>query len=92
VTYHADRVTRVGVNVAAMVLDVVEGKDPTTGAVVREPVRLLSVDGLDSRDETYRMRLVFAAEMARSERERIKDRNLATQARLRKAGRFQGGG
>lgn len=90
-TYHADRVTREGVNVAAMVLDVVEGKDPTTGKVLDAPVRLATVDGLDSRDESYRMRLVFAAEMARSERERIKARNIATRARLIAAGRHTGG-
>lgn len=92
VTYHADRLTREGVNVAAMVLDVVEGKDSTTGRVVRPPVRLLSADGLDSRDEdAFRWRFVIAAEVARAERKRIQERNLATKERLKKAGRFPGG-
>src|SRR4029079_17356583 len=44
---HSDRLTREGVNAAAMVLDVVEGKDPTTGAVVRSPIRPATVYGLD---------------------------------------------
>jgi site-specific DNA recombinase len=92
-TYHADRLTREGVNAAAMVLDVLEGKDPTTGKVVRTPVRLVSHDGLDSeRDaESFRWRFVIAAEVARAERERIKARNSRTQARLREAGRYRGG-
>jgi hypothetical protein len=85
--------TREGVNAAALVLDAIEGKDPTTGAVVRPPVRLVSVDGLDSeRDrESFRWRFVIAAEVARAERERIKARNIATRQRLSQAGRFTGG-
>jgi site-specific DNA recombinase len=92
VTFHADRLTREGVNVAAMVLDVVEGKDAATGKVTRQPVRLVSVDGLDSNDaDSFRWRFVIAAEVARAERERIKARNIATKKRLRKAGRWAGG-
>ena len=91
--YHADRLTREGVNAAALVLDVLEGKDPTSGKVVRGPVRLVSHDGLDSeRDaESFRWRFVIAAEVARAERERIKARNIATRKRLDSAGRYTGG-
>ncbi|MBZ5737504.1 recombinase family protein [Nocardioides mangrovi] len=90
---HSDRLTREGVNAAAMVLDVVEGKDPTTGAVVRSPVRLATVDGLDSEkdSEAFRWRFVIAAEVARAERERIRDRNVATKERLAATKRFPGG-
>jgi site-specific DNA recombinase len=89
---HTDRITREGVNAAAAVLDVVEGKDPATGRVVRAPVRLVTADGLDSeRDaEAFRWRFVIAAEVARAERERIKARNARTQARLAAAGRWDG--
>lgn len=90
---HSDRLTREGVNAAAMVLDVVEGKDPTTGAVVRSPVRLATADGLDSqRDaEAFRWRFVIAAEVARAERERIRQRNIDTKERLAATERFPGG-
>lgn len=91
--YHADRLTREGVNAAAMVLDVIEGKDPTTGAVVRKPVRLVTFDGLDSeRDaEAFRWRFVIAAEVARSERARIVERNKRNKARMLTSGRWRGG-
>lgn len=90
--YHADRLTREGVNAAALVLDVVEGKDPETGRVVRPPVRLTTADGLDSDDaDGFRWRFVIAAEVARAERARIQARNSAAQRRLREAGRFRGG-
>ncbi|MDT0184332.1 recombinase family protein [Microbacterium sp. ARD31] len=90
---HSDRLTREGVNAAALVLDVVEGKDSTTGSVVRSPVRLVTVDGLDSeRDaEAFRWRFVIAAEVARAERERIRSRNIATKQRLAETSRFPGG-
>lgn len=90
---YTDRLTREGVNAAAMVLDVIEGKDPTTGRVVRGPVRLVTVDGLDSeRDaEAFRWRFVIAAEVARAERARIAARNKATKRRLIEAGRYSGG-
>jgi site-specific DNA recombinase len=90
---HSDRLTREGVSAAALVLDVVEGKDSTTGAVVRSPARLVTVDGLDSeRDaESFRWRFVIAAEVARAERERIRERNIATKERLSATDRFPGG-
>lgn len=93
IAWHVDRMTREGVNVAALILDAVEGKDPTTGAVVRQPARLLDCKGLDSAgDETsFRIRFVIAAEIARAERERMKDRQRAAKARARVAGRFHGG-
>jgi site-specific DNA recombinase len=91
--YHTDRLTREGVNAAAMVLDVVEGKDPTTGRVIRTPVRLVTWDGLDSEKdaEAFRWRFVIAAEVARAERARIAERNTRTKARLRMSGRWSGG-
>lgn len=91
-TYHADRLTREGVNAAAMVLDVIEGKDPDTGRVIRTPVRLVDCEGIDSdQKDAFRWRFVIAAEVARAERERIKSRNLATRKRLLEAGRWVGG-
>lgn len=92
IPWHTDRLTREGVNAAAMILDVVEGKDPQTGAYVRAPVRLVDCAGLDSSEgEGFRYRFVIGAEVARGERERIKARNIATRARLLEAGRWPGG-
>ncbi|REF97837.1 resolvase-like protein [Asanoa ferruginea] len=92
-TWHTDRLTREGVNAGALVLDVVEGKDPLTGRVVFPPVRFLGSDGTDSRDESaFRFRFVIDAEVGRAERARISARNRAKDARLRAAGRFAGGG
>jgi DNA invertase Pin-like site-specific DNA recombinase len=92
VTWHTDRLTREGVNAAALVLDVVEGKDPRSGSVVRTPVRLIGVDGLDSDDsDSFRWRFVIAAEVARAERARIVERNRARSKRLKDAGRWAGG-
>lgn len=92
ITWHADRLTREGVNAAAMILDVVEGKDSTTGAVVRPPVRLLDTKGCDSNDgSSFRWKFLIAAEVAREERMRIVDRNLSTAARLRNEKRLRGG-
>jgi hypothetical protein len=51
ISWHADRMTREGVNVAAMILDVVEGKDDVTGKVIRPAVRLLDTKGLDSQGD-----------------------------------------
>jgi DNA invertase Pin-like site-specific DNA recombinase len=93
IAWHADRMTREGVNVAAMILDVVEGKDDTTGKVTRTPVRLLDTKGLDSwGDETaFRFRFVIAAEVARAERARMADRSKAAKRRGTAAGRWVGG-
>lgn len=92
VAWHVDRMTREGLNVAATLLDVVEGKDPTTGRVVSAPIRLMDAKGLDSRDGTaFRFQFVIAAEIARAERERMRDRQRAKDERLRKAGRWPGG-
>jgi DNA invertase Pin-like site-specific DNA recombinase len=90
--WHTDRVTREGVNAAALVLDVLEGKDPLTGRVIRKPIRFVACDGTDSRDETgFRFRFVIDAEVGRAERIRMAARNRAKDARLRAAGRFAGG-
>ncbi|MGZ0151905.1 recombinase family protein [Kribbella sp. WER1] len=92
-TPHADRITREGVNAAAMVLDVVEGKDPTTGKVVATPARLRDLHGTDSEgDQTaFRFSFVIAAEVGRAELQRIRDRNARTRKRLRQADRWPGG-
>lgn len=90
--WHVDRMTREGLNVAATLLDVVEGKDPATGRPAHPPVRLMDAKGLDSEDGTaFRFQFVIAAEIARAERERIRDRARAKDARLREARRWAGG-
>lgn len=92
IPWHTDRLTREGVNAAALILDAQEGKDPSSGAVVRTPARLVDCAGLDSDDrEGFRFRFVIGAEVARAERERIKARNLVTRQRLLDAGRWPGG-
>jgi site-specific DNA recombinase len=93
VAFHVDRMTREGTNVAALILDVVEGKDEKTGAVVRHPVRLLDCKGLDSEgdDTAFRFRLVIEAEVARAERKRMADRSLDMHRRFRAEGKRTGG-
>ncbi|MDT8915742.1 recombinase family protein [Amycolatopsis sp. PS_44_ISF1] len=93
VTWHVDRLTREGINVAALIMDTVEGKDPVTGKAVRAEARLLDTKGLDSAgDETaFRFRFVIAAELARGERVRMIDRSRARHRRSRAAGRWSGG-
>lgn len=92
VPYHTDRLTREGLNVAATILDVVEGKDPTTGRPAHRPVRLVDCFGLDSlHGDGFRFRFVIQAEVGRSERERIKQRSKDRGRRLRRAGRWGGG-
>lgn len=92
IAWHVDRMTREGLNVAAALLDVVEGKDPATGRRAHAPVRLIDTRGLDSdHGEAFRIRFVLQAEIARAERERMRDRARSAQRRLRTAGRFPGG-
>lgn len=91
-TWHVDRLTREGLNVAAQLLDVVEGKDSATGRLISRPVRLLDVKGLDSdHGEAFRLRFVLQAEIARAERERMRERSQAAHRRLAQAGRYRGG-
>lgn len=93
ITHHTDRLTREGVNVAAPILDVTEGKDPETGQLVRDPVRLLDTSGLDSfGDETaFRFNFVIKAEVARAELGRMRERAKAARRRATAAGRWAGG-
>ncbi len=93
IAWHVDRMTREGVNVAALILDAIEGKDTETGKVVRQPVRLLDTAGLDSRgDETaFRFRFVMTAEVARAERARMSERTKAAKRRAMSSGRWIGG-
>ncbi|MEU9793031.1 recombinase family protein [Streptomyces sparsogenes] len=87
-----DRLTREGLNVAAMILDVVEGKDPATGKLTHMPVRLVDCNGLDSlHGDAFRFRFVIQAEVGRAERERIRQRSRDRARRLRHAGRWGGG-
>lgn len=91
-TYHTDRLTREGLNVAAFILDTQEGKDPRTGKVVRAPVRYLDCKGLDSDHGTaFRLQFALGAEVARAERERMSSRSKDRVRRLRDAGRWSGG-
>jgi DNA invertase Pin-like site-specific DNA recombinase len=92
VNYHTDRLTREGLNVAAQILDVVEGKNPDTGRKAHKPVRLLDCFGMDSlHGDAFRFRFVIQAEVGRSERERIRERQRDRHKRLRRAGRWAGG-
>jgi DNA invertase Pin-like site-specific DNA recombinase len=92
VNTNTDRLTREGLNVAAQILDVVEGKDPATGKLTHPPVRLVDCNGLDSRDgDGFRFRFVVQAEVGRAERERIRDRSRKRARNLRRAGRWGGG-
>ncbi|WP_329544707.1 recombinase family protein [Streptomyces sp. NBC_01356] len=87
-----DRLTREGLNVAATILDVVEGKDPATGRTAHRPVRLVDCNGIDSlHGDAFRFRFVIQAEVGRSERERIRDRSRIRARNLRRAGRWGGG-
>lgn len=90
--WSGDRLTREGINAAAMVLDVVEGKDTKTGKVVRTPVRFVSFDDkLDSQEgDAFRWRFVIAAEVARGERKRMVARSQARARRMREQGRHYG--
>ncbi|MDG4792676.1 recombinase family protein [Micromonospora sp. WMMD1082] len=92
VAHHVDRMTREGLNVAAMILDVQEGKDPATGRIIRPPVRLIDTKGLDSNNGVaFRILFLIKAETAREERERAKQRVAGRSLRLRLAGRWPGG-
>lgn len=89
---NTDRLTREGLNVAASILDVVEGKDPATGRPAHKPVRLVDTAGLDSEHgEAFRFRFVIQAEVARGERERMRDRSRSKNRRLIHQGRWPGG-
>lgn len=95
VAWHVDRLTREGLNVAATILDVIEGKDPETGKVPegRKPVRLIGFDDrLDSNDgEGFRLSFVIKAEFARAELARMKSRSQARVRRMRAEKRSTGG-
>lgn len=93
ISWAGDRLTREGINVAGLILDVVEGKDSQTGAVTRKPVRFLSVDdGLDSEQgDAFRLNFMIKAEGARQERERMKSRSIATRKRLLAEGKWPSG-
>ncbi|WP_217163335.1 recombinase family protein [Streptomyces sp. AC512_CC834] len=90
--YSTDRLTREGLNVAAQILDVVEGKDPHTGRRSHQPVRLLDCFGLDSNHgDAFRFRFVVQAEIGRAERERMRQRARDKNRRLVRLGRWPGG-
>lgn len=91
--WHTDRITREGINAAALLLDVIEGKDALTGRVIRRPVRYLGYDDrADSQQgDAFRLKMAIDAEIGRAERARAARRNAAKDARLRAAGRWAGG-
>lgn len=92
VPYNTDRLTREGLNVAAMILDTLEGKDPASGRPSHRAVRLIDCNGLDSlHGDAFRFRFVIQAEVGRAERERIRQRSKDRARRLRSAGRWAGG-
>ncbi|MDG4801693.1 recombinase family protein [Micromonospora sp. WMMD980] len=92
VAHHVDRMTREGLNVAAMILDVQEGKDHATGRQIHAPVRLMDTKGIDSNNGVaFRILFLIKAETAREERQRIKERQAGRATRLRLAGRWPGG-
>lgn len=86
IAYHVDRMTREGLNVAALILDRVEGKQ------FGRPVRLVDCAGMDSKDgDAFRFGFVIKAEVARSERERMRARMRAMHARAKEADRWVAG-
>lgn len=88
ITPTTDRITRDGVWTAARVLDVVQGEAPSSVG----PVRLVTVDGLDSDNRSsFRLAFVIQAELARAELERITKRNQDTRRRLLAEDRWTGG-
>ncbi|WP_327009470.1 recombinase family protein [Dactylosporangium sp. NBC_01737] len=93
VAWHVDRLSREGLNVAATILDVIEGKDPDTGKEVRPPVRLIGYDDrLDSSDgDGFRLNFVIKAELARAELARMKSRSQSRVRRMRAEKRSTGG-
>ncbi|MGV9762507.1 recombinase family protein [Micromonospora sp. NBRC 110037] len=100
VAWHVDRLSREGLNVAATILDVIEGKDPATGKKDHhKPVRLIGFDDRldsgdperDDEDSGFRMNFVIKAEQARAELNRMKSRSRARVQRLRKEKRSIGG-
>ncbi|MFM9649937.1 recombinase family protein [Streptomyces galilaeus] len=87
-----DRLTREGLNVAATILDTIEGKDPATGKESGRPVRLIDCAGIDSdHGDAFRFRFVIQAEVGRAERERIRQRSRDRHRRLKRANRWGGG-
>jgi len=93
VAFHVDRMTREGMNVGAMILDVIEGKDTVTGAKIHHPVRLIDCKGLDSAGDpqAFRWSFMIKAEVAREERERMSDRSLDMHRRFKAEGKATGG-
>jgi DNA invertase Pin-like site-specific DNA recombinase len=91
-TWSGDRVSREGANALAALLDVIEGKDATTGKEVRKPVRFLDLQGLDSEHgDAFRVVMLVKGEGARMERNASVTRNKARRRRLAEAGRWAGG-
>lgn len=92
VTFSVDRLTREGLPVAAVLLDISEGKDPGTGRRAHAPVRIMDTQGIDSEHgDHWRLAFVLKAEIARSERERMRQRSADMHRRAREDGRWGGG-
>lgn len=84
--FSVDRMTREGLNVAALILDRVEGKQ------YGKACRLVDCTGLDSlHGETFRFMFVIKAEIARAEREVMRQRNRDKTRRGHELGLYVGG-
>lgn len=90
--WRLDRISREGVAGLALLMDVLEGKDSSTGRVIRPTVRYLDCSGLDSTNvDAFQMQAAIYAVGARMERSAISARNVAKARRLLLAGRWPGG-
>lgn len=87
-----DRWTRMGIADAAKVIEVVTERNVAAKRGKGRPALFVAErEGIRSDVEGWELRVAFAADMARMERERIASRVTAARARLRTAGRFAGG-
>lgn len=87
-----DRWTRMGIADAAKIIEVVtERNDAARRRRGRPALFIAEREGIRSDVEGWELRLAFAADLARMERERIAARVAAARARLRSMGRWHGG-
>lgn len=91
IAYSVDRMSREGSNFAGPLLDVLEGLDSVTGARVRNTVRLLDTQGLDSDNAAFRLSFLIRAEQARDELHAMRRRAQDRDARAKAQGRWTHG-
>lgn len=85
-----DRVGRAGLSDAARIVDVVEGVD-ADGIPVSDPVRFLTVDGIDSDVPGWEFRLGIESTQAKGERSAIIERVVRHRSQARERGQALGG-